>query len=109
MTKKSRGDLNRLQMSSGDQGLNRGILASIEDNKSVLEMKDGIRKGSQGGRRAQSVLQSQERAVGHEDGLGRHDDGSRRVLRVEERWKAALGHNAKLKKVSLQCTDVLRG
>ena len=107
--KKSRGDLNRLQMSSGDQGLNRGILASIEDNKSVPEMKGGIRKGSQVGRRVQSALQSQERAVGHEDGLGRHDDGSRRVLRVEERWKAALGHNAKLKKVSLQCTDVLRG
>ena len=54
--KKSRGDLNRLQVSSGDQGLNRGILASTEDNKSVLEMKGGIGKGSQGGRRAQSVL-----------------------------------------------------
>ena len=106
---KSRGDLNRLQVSSGDQGLNRGVLASIEDTKSVLEMKGGIRKGSQGGRRAQSALQSQERAVGHEGGLGRHDDGSRGVLRVKEREKAALGHNAKLKKVSQQCTDVLRG
>ena len=57
----------------------------------------------------QSALQSQERAVGHEGGLGRHDDGSRGVLRVKEREKAALGHNAKLKKVSQQCTDVLRG
>ena len=47
--------------------------------------------------------------MGHEDGLGRHDDGSRGVLRVKEREKAALGHNAKLKKVSPQCTDVLRG
>ena len=72
-------------MSSGDQGLNRGVLSSIEDNKSVLEMKGGIRKGSQGGSRAQSALQSQERAVGHEGGLGRHDDGSRGVLRVKER------------------------
>ena len=77
MTKKSRGDLKRLQMSSGDQRLNRGIRASTEDSKSVLEMKDGLRKGSEGGRRAQSALQSQERAVGHEDGLGRHGDGRR--------------------------------
>ena len=77
MTKKLRGDLKRLQMCSGDQGLNRGIGASIEDSKSVLEMKDGLRKSSQGGRRAQIVLQSQERAVGHEDGFGRHGDGRR--------------------------------
>ena len=51
---------------------------------SILEMKDGIRKGSQGGRRMQSAQQSQKRAVGHKDGLRRHDDG-RRVLRVKDR------------------------
>ena len=107
--KKSKGDLNRLQMSSGDQGLNTGILASIEDNMCILEMKDGMWKGSRGARRVQSALQRRKRAVGQEDGLGRHDDRRRRVLRVKERQKAALGHNAKLKEVSpQQCTDILK-
>ena len=46
VVKKSRGDLNRLRMSSGDQGLNRGVLASREDNMSALEMKDVIGNGS---------------------------------------------------------------
>jgi len=72
-------------MSSGDQGLNGGMLASIEDNKSVLEMKDGIRKGSQGGRRVQSVLQRQRNAAGHKDGLGKYSDNRGRILGVRER------------------------
>lgn len=71
-------------MSSGDQGPNRGILASVEGNVSVLEMKDCIGKGSRVVRRVQSVLRSLKRAVEHEHGLaGRHDDG-RRLPRVGE-------------------------
>ena len=64
MIKKSGGDLRKLQVSSGDQELNRGVLASTEDNMSVLEMKGGIRKGSLRVRRVQSAPQSQKRAGG---------------------------------------------
>lgn len=73
---KSRRDLKRLQMLSGDRGPNRVILASAEGNMSVVETKDGIGKGSRAARSMQSTLQSLKRAVEHEDGLrGRHYDG----------------------------------
>ena len=103
--KKFRRDLKKLQVSSGDQV---GILASTEDNVSVLQMKGGIRKGSQGGRRVQSAPRCQKRAAGHEVGLSRRGDSRSRVLRLKERQKAALGHGAKVKAFQ-QCTDVPRG
>ena len=105
MIKKSGGDLRKLQVSSGDQV---GILASTEDNMSVLEMKGGIRKGSQGGRRVQSAPRCQKRAAGHKIGLSRRDDSRSRVLRLKERQRAALGYGAKVKAFQ-QHTDVLRG
>ena len=105
MTKKSGGDLKKLQVSSGDHV---GILASTEDNASVLQMKGGIRKGSQGGRRVQSAPRCQKVAVGHEVGLSRCDDSRSRVLRLKERQRAALGHRAKVKAFQ-QRTDVPRG
>lgn len=105
MMKKSGGDLKKLQVSSGDQV---GIPASTEDNASVPQMKGGIRKGSQGGRRVQSAPWCQKRAAGHEVGLSRCDDSRSRVLRLKERQKAALGHGAKVKAFQ-QRTDVLRG
>jgi len=71
-------------MSSGDRGPNGGILARVEDNERVLEMKDGFRKYSLGGRKAQRMLQSQRKAVGREDGLVKHNDGGRRVPRAKE-------------------------
>lgn len=105
---KSRRDLQRLQMSSGNQGLNRGTSDSIEGNVSILETKDYIGKGRWAARRVRSALQSQKKAVRHKDGFGgRHDDG-RRLLRVRERQKKVLGCNAKVEKVSQQYTDVLR-
>ena len=42
--KSSRGDLKRLQMSSGDQGLKGGIRHGRGEGKGAVGQKDGLRK-----------------------------------------------------------------